>query len=71
MLEGEDVFATTASPERLLLALGSEAHGISDEVFALAARLVTVPQTGRVESLNVAMAGCVVLSWLGRLRASS
>lgn len=44
----------------LALLLGNEAHGLPDEVQGAADRLVWVPMAGRVESLNVAMAGTVL-----------
>jgi len=43
------------------LVLGSEEHGISSEVAAACARLVTIPGSGRVESLNVSVAGAVLM----------
>lgn len=67
--EGEDVYGVTTAPPRLLLALGNEARGLSEALLARAARRVAVPQRGRLDSLNVAMAGTVLLSWLaGRAR---
>jgi TrmH family RNA methyltransferase len=40
--------------------LGSEAHGLADEVVTAADASVTIPMVGRSESLNVAMAGSVI-----------
>lgn len=40
--------------------LGNEAHGLDDGVVALADQVVTIPMSGRVESLNVAMTGTVL-----------
>lgn len=42
------------------LVLGSEAHGLPPEVVAAADEAITIPITGRSESLNVAMAGAVL-----------
>ena len=48
-------------PTRCALVLGHETHGISEE-FAISARAqVTLPLYGRAESLNVAMAGTLLL----------
>lgn len=44
----------------LALVLGSEAHGLSDDVVAAVDEPLTIPMAGRSESLNVAMAGAVV-----------
>ncbi|MCY3601427.1 MAG: RNA methyltransferase [Gemmatimonadetes bacterium] len=48
-------------PEPVALALGSEAHGVSPSLRAAAARVVSVPLAGGVESLNVASAGAILL----------
>ncbi len=47
--------------QKLILALGSEAHGLSPELLELADLRVTIPRPGRGESLNLAMAGSIFL----------
>jgi len=44
----------------LALVLGSEAHGIGDDVRGRIDRWASIPMAGRVESLNVAVAGSVL-----------
>lgn len=54
--------AMTAGPRRLVaLALGNEEHGLSEAMAAACSRLVTLPGTGAVESLNVSVAAAVLL----------
>jgi TrmH family RNA methyltransferase len=53
---------------RVALILGSEAHGISPEVRSVASRRVSIPRSGRAESLNVAAAGAILLSSLSEQR---
>lgn len=48
------------------LALGSEGHGVGSEVLAAAAQHVTLPMPGVAESLNVALAGGILLHELTR-----
>lgn len=60
---GDDV-NQTAPPPLLALVLGSEARGVPDALRQRASRAVSVVQRGRVGSLNVAMAGCVLLAGL-------
>ena len=63
-LEGESLY-TTEFPENCILILGNEANGISPEVRALANKAITIPRFSKhqqTESLNVAMAGAIVLS---------
>jgi tRNA/rRNA methyltransferase len=45
--------------------LGNEANGVSPEVAALANGAITIPRFGKLqqaESLNVAMAGAIIVS---------
>jgi TrmH family RNA methyltransferase len=65
---GESVYDAPPPPPLCALALGSEAHGLSPDVLARAQRRVRVPQRGRADSLNVAMAGSVLLSRLAERR---
>jgi TrmH RNA methyltransferase len=48
-------------PGKVAFLFGSETDGLSDEVFHLAERRLTIPGSGAVESLNVACAAAVVL----------
>jgi TrmH RNA methyltransferase len=46
----------------IALVLGNEEHGLAPEVAAACAGLVTIPGSGKVESLNVSVAAAI-LSW--------
>ena len=52
----------------LALVLGNEAHGIGPTMLAAADVLVSIPNYGRAESLNVAQAGTVLLFEAARQR---
>jgi TrmH family RNA methyltransferase len=52
------------------LVLGNEAHGLPDDVGAAIDELLTIPMAGAVESLNVAMAGSVLLFEAKRQRGT-
>jgi TrmH RNA methyltransferase len=43
------------------LALGNEEHGLAPEMAAACTRLVTIPGSGKVESLNVSVAAAVLM----------
>ncbi|GAB4128423.1 MAG: RNA methyltransferase [Roseiflexaceae bacterium] len=43
------------------LVLGSEAHGLSDQAKAFTNRAISIPMRGRAESLNMAVAGSIIL----------
>lgn len=63
-LEGENLYTATFSKDCILI-LGNEANGISAEVRALSNEVITIPRFSkhqRTESLNVAMAGAIILS---------
>jgi TrmH RNA methyltransferase len=43
------------------LLLGNEEHGLSPQVIAVCTKLVTIPGSGKVESLNVSVAAAVLI----------
>ena len=46
------------------LILGSEAHGISNNLNQLINQIISIPSNGYIESLNVAIAGSILLDRL-------
>jgi len=56
--------ATTAGPWALVL--GNEEHGLPPDVQAACTRLVTIPGSGRIESLNVSASAAVLIHELCR-----
>lgn len=62
-IHGETI-SSLASDAPLLLILGNEAHGISPEL-KQASRLLCIPMSGPMESLNVAAAGAILLYQFG------
>ncbi len=60
---GSDLFRTKL-PENMLLVLGNEGHGISNELKIMASQTVTIPYAhGKLsESLNVSVAGSIIIS---------
>lgn len=51
-------------PKSGLLVMGSESHGVEDEIAALVNERVTIPRVGEAESLNVAVAAGIICSRL-------
>lgn len=45
----------------MALVFGNEEHGLSPDVSAACTRLVTIPGSGTVESLNVSAAAAVLI----------
>ena len=58
---GGSPLAATVAPRRLAIALGNEGAGISSSIGAKAQRTVSLPISGEVESLNVAVAAGILL----------
>ena len=44
-----------------MICLGNEAHGVSDELVSVGVKKIKIPMPGKAESLNVAVAGAVLL----------
>ena len=60
-LEGAEDVTKLQWPEKVALVLGSEAEGVSGEILARADQKVKIPMAGHAESLNVAIAGGILL----------
>lgn len=61
---GEPLLRGVMATSGFALVLGNEASGVSPEVLAAVDRRVSVPMAGRVESLNVAVAGAILMDRL-------
>lgn len=61
---GEPLGRSEGRPDRFALVLGNEPSGLSDEVRSESDRLVAVPLPGGMDSLNVAIAGALLLDRL-------
>ena len=57
---GENIY-TTQFGTKNILAIGSEAHGISSELLELSTKKITIPLQPECESLNAAVAGSICL----------
>ncbi len=64
-IKGENIFKF-GLPEKLVIALSSEAHGPTEKLLSISDHIVTIPKKGKAESLNVASASAVLLSELTR-----
>ena len=53
-------------PEKLVLLLGEEVHGIPPELLAQADDVIEIPMVGQKESFNVSVAGAVAMYELTR-----
>lgn len=62
-LEGENIFEIDF-PEQAFLIIGNEAHGISSSLQDFIQHRITIPQYGKAESLNAAVATGVICALL-------
>ncbi|HVM33041.1 MAG TPA: RNA methyltransferase [bacterium] len=53
-----------ALPQKTALWVGSEGAGLSEELMAACDAKVSIPMTGKVESLNAGVAGSLALFWV-------
>ena len=52
------------SPEKFVLVLGSEAHGLSKDIQSIIDQTISIEKTGFGESLNVGVAGAILMEKL-------
>lgn len=60
-LNGEDLYRSEL-PETGILLIGSESHGISDNLLQLVTQKIKIPSFGGAESLNASIANAIILS---------
>jgi len=65
VLNGENIYHTDFGAEGLIV-LGNEGNGLRPEIEKLIGKAVTVPRTGKAESLNVAIAAALFCSEINR-----
>jgi TrmH family RNA methyltransferase len=59
-IDGESLYESEFG-DKTILVIGSEAHGVSDELFAKATKKITIPLQAECESLNAAIAGSICM----------
>ncbi len=63
-VNGQSISKIIEIPDRKLLILGNESHGLSAELQKMVDILITIPGSGTAESLNVAVAGGILMHYL-------
>lgn len=59
-LSGKELCDVFKAPDALLLVLGNEARGVSQEAMS-ACKGISIPMSGKMESLNVSAAGAILM----------
>jgi TrmH family RNA methyltransferase len=65
LLDGENIYKTNFGKQGLIV-MGNEGNGIRPEIQALIQKPITIPLSGKAESLNVAIATAVFCSEIAR-----
>lgn len=60
-LQGKNNFFEEDLSDKVIIAVGNEGNGVSDDVYLLADKKVKIPMPGNSESLNVAVATSIML----------
>ena len=60
--DGDNLFTAPMTSPPSLIVVGSESHGLSDEIRAECHAIASIPGNGRAESLNASIAGAVAVS---------
>lgn len=60
-VQGEDLFEWKGGQKRIALVIGNESNGVRPEIRDLAASMVTIPMSGKTESLNAATAAGLII----------
>ncbi len=60
-MKGENVFEVERLPHPLVLVIGSEAHGVSQDVMNHCTKKISIPMTERMESLNAAVSASILI----------
>ena len=62
-LDGAIPLSNCAKPNDFVLVLGNESHGVSQEIIAIANRIVKIEMNDAIDSLNVAVAGGILMNF--------
>ena len=65
MLNGHNIYNTNFGREGLIV-MGNEGNGLRPEIEAMISKAITIPRSGRAESLNVAIATALFCSEISR-----
>ena len=65
LLDGANIYKTDFGKEGLIV-MGNEGNGLRPEIQKLVNKAITIPRTGKAESLNVAIATALFCSEIAR-----
>ena len=63
-MNGENINVYKTGKDKVAVIVGNEGQGVSDEFIKLANKIVSIPMSRKVESLNVGVAGSIIMQKL-------
>ncbi len=66
-MSGEDVNRIRSSNSKIAVIVGNEGNGVSDEMLSIADKVVAIPMSEKVESLNVGVAGSIIMQKFSKI----
>ncbi len=62
--QGREILEGFATPEKIGVVIGNEAHGVCDEIMELSDTTLKITMDGMAESLNAGIAAGIVMHWI-------
>ena len=62
--QGKETLEEFKTPEKIGVVIGNEAHGVCDEIMAIADTTLKITMDGMAESLNAGIAAGIVMYWI-------
>ena len=66
-MSGEDVNKIRSLNSKIAVIVGNEGNGVSDEMLSIADKVVAIPMSEKVESLNVGVAGSIIMQKFSKI----
>ena len=60
-MTGKNITRLSGIPENFILCMGSESHGLPDEIMSEADQIISIPKLGHGESLNLAISAGIII----------
>ncbi len=67
-MNGENINKIRLPKKRIAVIIGNEGNGVSEGFFKLADNVVSIPMSGKVESLNAGVAGSIIMQKLSEVK---
>lgn len=64
---GENLYKLKNTPNNLMLIVGNEGQGVSNNLKALATHTLSIPMSSNLESLNAGVSGSIIMSYISEI----